>query len=968
MKKSYSKETSINVDADVPKESFTNASAARKFVSPDVGAVRIKGKSNASIFVDDMGDYVSANQAFNELIARSQKELADTRESLANQTASQEEKTQEQIEAERARKAKELEDKLSQSSATGNASSTSNDVSSVAASIFGQQTTSQTSVIHNGNIPIVDYITLDMQKNKGTIDCFFVKIKFSIKKSFVDSGEIRAIKIRRALDKDAKFTRPIQPISLRGMEKLSTLRSRTRTKTHDQLGSMQLRMQESGIQTEINGISLLTGVRLTNSFYEVSNLYSNDRSVAENENAQRNIEANRTRSQQQQQQQKSDFKRTIDDFEANNDVKSTVTNTEDGSFKQICLFSLDKLKQKKIGDYYEYEIIDDTISYGKAYYYEVFTIDNNMLESLRTKLVNIKVEGIRVPERPKNVVTSTDGKTVTLQITVDDQLVEKFEVHRKTSRNDDKTFRMISTFINSSKESGGMFSDRDVTPGVRYTYRIYSVDLFGNKSESAAESSVYVADRTTKFLDLLTPTISAEVDKNTKGMKLSFECRDERVVSLFIARKDLTLGNKAFTAPSDVNFLKFGQANHAEGQKRFEGLKYTEGINGGSWTGYFNNKFVDMSFVDTTVHLDRTYKYSIYGVDKFGNKTSSAFSDYVMVLNRRLINSPANLQAACLTERESDLSNKKVVTGIQLKWEETNLDKSAEDMQSSQDQKSATQVKTMYQVERKKKGEEKWMLFPMITEAQYFDTTYREKVSDLPYRPEFLNLNEEYTYRVKAVQSGVFYSNYSNNVSIYCGLGILEPEDFTLKCSDIYARPLYVALNWYTSENSITTDRWEIQRAEVNNFAASQINVRDIAKFSQLNFQKFREVFRNSSRFSSQSVDTVNMNATLNAAQQNTVIDNKNSNFYGQHYFQDTSVSMGNTYYYRIRSVGLDESVSKWVYRAMKLTSPETERFLSSTLSDADRLDLTKNKQSVTIREDRRKTSFSLQPQFSKPK
>jgi hypothetical protein len=137
-----------------------------------------------------------------------------------------------------------------------------------------------------------------------------------------------------------------------------------------------------------------------------------------------------------------------------------------------------------------------------------------------------------------------------------------------------------------------------------------------------------------------------EIDEKTNKMKITLHCDDRRVSALFLGRRDLTINQKAFVPPGQVSRLVQGTANSGQGSKRFEDIHLTDFSKDNSWTGYFENNGSEITFVDRSVSFDHTYQYQVYGVDRFGNKTSFEYSSPVFVNRQPLINAPLNLRAA----------------------------------------------------------------------------------------------------------------------------------------------------------------------------------------------------------------------------------------------------------------------------------------------------------------------------------
>jgi len=233
------------------------------------------------------------------------------------------------------------------------------------------------------------------------------------------------------------------------------------------------------------------------------------------------------------------------------------------------------------------------------------------------------------------------------------------------------------------------------------------------------------------------------------------------------------------------------------------------------------------------------------------------------------------------------------------------------------------------------------------------------------FRPPLVEANQTYVYRVKAYQTGSYQSNYGNFVEVFAALPVAVPTNFRLKASDTKISPFYVVLNWDTPNGSGVIDKWEIERSAVNNFAASKLNVKNPRDFQSLHFQTFRTIFHESSRFRAQAVDNVATERALTRQ-----FKSPPTVFTGDHHFQDTSVSFGNTYFYRIRSIALNGVASAWTYRGLKLTEESFERKIVPFINSDVKLNLVKNFTPILIPAMtlvHGASSFTFQPSFSQP-
>jgi len=1055
--------TSVNIDSDVAKRSNTTFTSARKFSAPNSEEQETKGSqviSNDEHLIEQAATLKGVAIAAEQIALVARGNLATVRDQINSTQSSQQQDSrsiapavmQSDVANTSDANSKNLFDYLQTRVPLLETSAIADDLhKNITETVFKNKTDVPAPSAFNQNVPQLVSITVDMAKNRGTVDCFFSHLRFNLPLSQVWNKNVKAVRIFRSTILNPTLKRGTMPVlTMRGMERLSTLKSRSRAKGGDQLGPMEIRYREAGVMTAtsiLNPIDPATNARIStnmydgvigskdssttpasdtqstqtdiSSFLDASRFSGIDAGVAQNLNVLRNIKMQDPSSAHLDIPQQF----TLNTAEARqkgllntgqvtslaSDITSQIVIDKNNTseFREIAFMSLDKLKSTITGDVVEYDFVDESVGFGRGYSYYIVSIDHNMMESIRSQIVDVTIEGIRVPERPKRVFSYKVNNAIALNILVDDQLVEKFEIHKREAdsslikdnslivRNfsDVKGFNVNASIVkrssnmfikageclNGSKGSGATFYDRDTITGRKYMYRVYSVDVFGNKSESPYEVEMFLQD-SSRPNELIKPTLSAEMDAKTGKSRIVFKCTDKRVRMLFLARRDLTVGQSAFTTPSQVNMIKFGTPKSGEGSKHFEDIVLRGENKDYSWTGMFQNSLEETTFIDKTVSLDHIYQYSIYGVDVFGNETSHEISKPFMIIRRPMINAPVNLTA------EVTQGPGFTVGGVRLEWQDGDNDTSSEDRLGNRASLADSSVRTLYQIERRKVGDERWEEFPMIENRILFDPapsvgipgkkrTFIDEpgVNRPKFRPTYIETNQTYVYRVKAVQTGSYVSNYSNYAEVFAALKISEPKNFRVRASDVKVKPFYIVLNWDTSNDSGVVDKWEIERADVNNFAAARLNLKNPSDFQTLNFKTFRTVFRESSRFRSQGMDETLVVSNQKAKvfnQTNLQSIDKNA-FTGTHQFQDTSISFGNTYFYRIRAVGVDGTLSAWVYRGMKVAEQHTDKMIRDMLTPDIKKSLSDNKIPMIVPgiggRSRAETSLSLQPQFSKP-
>ncbi len=874
--------------------------------------------------------------------------------------------------------------------------------------------------------PEIDHITVEMDKRKGVIDCFYSKLTFSlpIDKIVSVSGEpsvIRGIRIFRS-EEILKTDRPKTTLSSFAVEKLKTNKASIRSRNEEKISFLEKKLNEVGVQNSISNLTPfdsfknsrissedveinlnssnsagLVGNEKTDTSNFINGDISLDKSVSEDLNTLRIIQlSNRIipkiynsavvgkkyfidsdgvgLEHAKQIQRINEKQNLLNIYENNwNEFKEIgfVTPSQPGNSENS--------RSRQIGDLIEYSFEDESILFSRSYRYYISIIDKNMRESPRSRIVQINIDGMRIPENPKSVVAQVKNKTIVLTIVVGDQLVEKFEIYRKDvdnffknktgttnvlsdkngySSNSQSTdlqkngFMQIGEALNMPTNSGGAsFVDKKIKSGRKYLYRVYSVDIFGNKSESPKELSVFAIDEL-KINELSRISIEAEVDAASNKIKLTFDSFDKNIVGFYLTRRDFTIGQSGYSAPGDINRTKFGNSKHSFSNTLFDGeiLRGKEHL----WNGFFKRVKDSVSvFFDKTVQTDHYYQYKIQGIDKFGNLTTTEFSRKLFVSRKPLILPPINFNAELFTDSG-------IFKGARLSWDDSNIDISAEDSIGNQTTLEETSVRTLYQLERQKNGNGQWDKFPLIKEREFIDLI--EEYAPLefsPNRPSFVERGESYSYRVQAFQTGTFISNFTPTIEVFADSPPIPPINFKLTTPSTKIKPFFIMLNWDTSKESGIIDKWEVERSVINNFAASKLTFgKDI---ESIQFSEFRKIYRESSRFKSKVNDS-----------NDKIIDS--SLITGEHYFMDSQISFGNTYYYRIRAVTVKDTFSNWIYKAITIADQSFENKQNFLLTNEEKtmladsivpLNFKSNLLSDSI--EKNISSFSLLPNFSKP-
>lgn len=903
----------------------------------------------------------------------------------------------------------------------------------------------------NPSSPELDRIEISVDPTRGLHDAFTAELRFSVPRNAVAAGQVVAIRIFRAVVEDPSFfQRAPVVLSTSALERLCARPLRTHIKNRDYLAQFERQLVQMGIANAISETSPVDPVRgiryqtfsgslsvpfdqggnasdisRTNaaSFVSSRDLGGLDRSVSTDLRSLKNIAVSQGQESRipsgtvavgsyavvgrggrvgvaAQRQARSAF--------SSGGGRSVAVQGQ--GFSELTMISPDKLKGEIVGDFIQYSYVDSTVSYGRSFRYYMTTVDRNMVDSGRSQIVQVDVEGLRVPLPPDVFLISYSLGAVSINASSGDRLVEKFEIYRKEvgiapSKVEPTVSSVVSSdgssFLSKKRDplpsgfvqvgefqnvlgAGGSLRDTRIKPGKRYIYRIYSVDLFGNKSVEPSEKEIFCqVGRTTT--DLIPPEISVEVDSATNFGRITMRCTDSRVTHLFLARRDVGIGQSGFVTPGQIERIKHGGVDPIRTRSRADDVRFGNDADKKLlWNGVFENSGDVIVFVDKSMTAERIYQYKVYGCDRYGNQTSHVFSPRTMMTLTKVLDAPTNVLSALVSDGQD-------ISGVSLSWDNPNVDIGSEDRVGDRDVFAANSVKSLYQVSRKEANDHTWTDFSLVEGNSFFDPVLtsqplsvtpsfsstknlsrsersaatRTNVGGAPSARQFLTSSSEtdgvrlgstYAYRVQVFQSGGLVSNFSKEVSVTVVSPVPSPQNFRVRSGDTRVRPYVVALNWDTPRSSGPIDRWEVERASLNNVAAARLNSSNPADFASLSFSPLTSVHLESSRFRERTDDEGDDGSSSAAGSLLT----------GQHHFLDMDVDFGNSYFYRIRAVSSQNAqVSPWVYRGIRVTDESFERQQRALVSPDE---FTKLSSGGTVRSAKRQrgekgaSSYSLKP------
>ncbi len=322
----------------------------------------------------------------------------------------------------------------------------------------------------NNAVPVIDHVLVDVDARKGTVDSFYSRLTFTLPFSDVSSGKVRLVRVLRASVIDERLMRRVSPLSFAGMERLHAVPLLTSKKTADDLSSMEKRLAETGVPNPLSLLHRFDDVsvfrlaavapHLSSSaphatplrplfpkdivdsalFVQKGALAGADRSVLNDLNVLRNIRLADSSSfvSPSVLQPAHGILGSVPmtSVQAANVVKAAevahvVVPNNAQEFEEIASFS-PAGRGTVFGKppvFVTYTVDDPAILFGRVYRYFVQTVDQDLRDSSRSRIVEVVTDGLRVPNRPHSVFASVSARALALTVQAgDDRLVEKFEV------------------------------------------------------------------------------------------------------------------------------------------------------------------------------------------------------------------------------------------------------------------------------------------------------------------------------------------------------------------------------------------------------------------------------------------------------------------------------------------------------------------------------------------------------------
>lgn len=572
----------------------------------------------------------------------------------------------------------------------------------------------------------------------------------------------------------------------------------------------------------------------------------------------------------------------------------------------------------KVGGTVELSFVDPTVVYGGRYAYYVAATGHEGQLGPRSRIINVTVSRTVPPDQPQVSYSLVSGvPRFSIRCTPGTSHVEIYRSGRPVDRSQvlgsdeslvvERRIQVGGFYhledVSLGPDGSATYVDRSSSPGDRLVYRFYSVDAYGLKSQTPFTCELRVPAPGER-VPLAIPSITTEqVQLGDAAVRVFANVDDERVTAFIFTRREISIGERAVHQVNQPEYVLWGTPDPKRAGSRVG--PYPKDL---EWQSVVRPTSGSASFIDTSVRVDRTYQYGVYGVDLRGNMTPVAGAPPLGVYSKPTVDAPTAFKVVLLEESGEP-------KGVLLTWSPGTSDFSPNDLLEDQDVLAAYSVRSAFQVERRLKGSPFWDALPATTESYFID-----QVSDDPapaFRPPYVVRGLEYEYRVLSMQSGGFLSPRTDPISVTVAPPPMSPGTVWVRSTDITVRPRNVVVSWDMPTRYVL--HWEVQRAVVNRVYGSRITSMDSPEARSLPYETVALVAPESSRAAGLEADD------------RSVLDR--SVYVGSRFYVDPDVDPSNSYFYRVRSVGLLGRASDWTYGGIQLVDHAFDRKLSSRIT-----------------------------------
>ena len=615
------------------------------------------------------------------------------------------------------------------------------------------------------------------------------------------------------------------------------------------------------------------------------------------------------------------------------------------NFSEVGRVDMASTLARDVGDFIEATFVDKSVVYGAGFVYYVVCVGPDGAEGPRSKLVDASVVRTVPPAAPTVYYSVIGGHPrFAIRCSQGTDHVEIFRSGRAVSDSiklgSDKSLVLqgpatkVGSFwhltdVGLGADWSSTFVDTEAVDGDKLTYRFYTVDSYGLKSQTPFSCSIRMPDRG-QTVPIPVPSITVEQAPGQPSVSIKMQVDDPRVSGFTVQRRDVSISEKSVHQANQPEWVDIGVwTPKRSGSRRGPTLLDAD------WPTYIPATGGSASFVDTTVKLDRRYQYAIGAVDVRGNKTLLVGSQPVTVYSKTVIDPPTAF-GADVTVKDGR------PTGVLLKWTGGTNDFSPNAIVGDQDVLAATAIRSVFQVERRQFGRPFWDALPATSESYFFD-----RVSDDPapsFRPAYVVPGAEYEYRVLAMQSGGFVSPRTEVLYVSVVPPPSAPEIVWAKTTSVNSDPFSIVISWNMSGEFV--ERWEVERAVTNKIYGEQITTMDSKAARSLDYSRVANITPEASRARSLSETPVEFDKSI---------------YVGNRFFIDSDAHRANSYFYRVRTVGRLGSFSPWTYAGVFIKASAFDRKFLSVLSDDRKIAMAQDRRPI-VRDHRKEPVVPVVP------
>lgn len=602
-------------------------------------------------------------------------------------------------------------------------------------------------------------------------------------------------------------------------------------------------------------------------------------------------------------------------FVAKTEVAQLPLAKPESPFIEISTIGIDSRSGRTVGDFIEMAVVDPTVLYGRRYAYYVVLVDNEMRQSVRSRIVNADVVLTDAPPTPIVSYVLIAGRP---RFSISAEKAAKFEVYVKGARRprpagtiggsnsiiqEDVVQDLDSGFrpgfdIAADSRGNGTYVDVFAQPGETLRYRFFSVSAFDVKAQTPFECEITIPDPSRRTV---VPQPEVSLDKTIDGhVKLSVSVTSDDVIGFTILRRDVTMFEKAFHTPNQPSWAPITSRDF----KRRASSEGSRIITPSYWRGYVENTNDVNEMVDLSVSIDRIYQYAVCSHDIRGNVSDQTVTRQIGIYVGENDAPPTMLTASFDG------------TNVNLSWrkQDETLDQTF----------SPDNTIELFQVERREDGQQVWAQLRVGSSQSFVDTVDQNG----------LERAKKYWYRVSSISRDGNQSIISEAVNTFTELAPAPVSSLRVRSTSLAVKPFANVISWEYDGTEV--DSWHVERAVVNKFAASRLTSLTSGEIAALPFVRVATVCRESSRGVSRAIDkTVNLDRSV---------------FIGNRAYIDRDISLENSYYYRVRAVSNGGLTSEWSIRGILLADSPFDRKLVSLTDQEERATMAKTIAPATVK------------------